>query len=292
MPKTLTEGFETFLSWLAPLSSEHDKASNHKQSVKSCMENSFDCYNFFETGSFGNGTGIRHYSDTDYFAVCKTNKLKQDPGSTLREVKEALQSRFTRTEGIEVCRPAVKVPFGNYASETLEVTPCDFIGMVDTPVGNMAQYDIAGFGSDWIRSSPSAHKKYVKQEDERLGGKLKPLIQLVKAWKYYNTVPITSFYIELRVTKYAEKENSIVFDIDLRNIIKLLYDMELASIQDPMGISGLVPASRSPAKKQDALSKVNSAYTRAKNANSFRDSNLDSCFYWWDRFFNGKFPNR
>lgn len=292
MAKSLDEGFATFLSWLIPLSSEHAKAVSHKQSVKSCMENKFDCYSFFETGSFGNGTGIRHYSDTDYFAVCRTEKLKQNPGTTLREVKEALQARFTQTEGIEVDRPAVRVPFGTYASETLEVTPCDFIGMVQTPVGNVAQYDIAGYGSDWIRSSPSAHNKYVNQQNERLGGKLKPLIRLVKAWKYYNYVPINSFYIELRVTKYAEKETAIVYDIDLRYIIKLLYDNELASIQDPMGISGYVPACSTEANKTEALSKLSTAYSRAEKAYNERDKNLDNCFEWWDKFFNGRFPNR
>lgn len=292
MAKSLAEGFNTFLSWLAPSSSERAKAISHKQSVKSCMENNFDCYNFFETGSFGNGTGIRHYSDTDYFAVCKTEKLKANPGVTLREVKEALQRRFSSTEGIEVDRPAVKIPFGTYASESLEVTPCDFVGMIDTPVGNMPQYDIAGYGNEWIRSSPQAHNKFVKQEDERLGGKLKPLIQLVKAWKYYNSVPISSFYLELRVTKYAEDETYIAYDVDLLRIIRLLYDKDLASVRDPMGISGLVPACSTTAKKEEALSKLKTALSRAEKAYDNRESNLDDCFYWWNRFFNDEFPSR
>jgi hypothetical protein len=91
MAKSLAEGFDTFLSWLVPSSSEHNKAASHKQSVESCMANNFDCYNFFETGSFGNGTGVRHYSDTDYFAVCASEKLYNDSGYSLRKVKEALQ---------------------------------------------------------------------------------------------------------------------------------------------------------------------------------------------------------
>lgn len=83
MPKTLDQGFDTFLSWLVPLSSEHDKAASHKDSVKSCMINNFKCTNFFETGSFGNGTGVRHYSDTDYFAVCPSSEFWTDSGYTL-----------------------------------------------------------------------------------------------------------------------------------------------------------------------------------------------------------------
>ena len=64
-----------------------------------------------------------------------------------------------------------------------------------------------------MKSSPKAHTDYVKQEDERLKGKLKPLIRLLKAWKFYNNVPIRSFYLELRAAKYAESEKSIVYDI-------------------------------------------------------------------------------
>lgn len=117
MAKTLEQGFDTFLSRLAPLASEQDKAKSHKNSVKSCLENNFECYSFFETGSFGNGTGIRHYSDTDYFAVLPSKNVSYDYSITLRKVKEALQETLWSTSGIIVNTPAVKLPFGTYASE-------------------------------------------------------------------------------------------------------------------------------------------------------------------------------
>ena len=292
MVKTLDDGFDTFLSWLVPLESEHRTAASHKSSVKSCLENSFDCYNFFETGSFGHGTGVRHYSDTDYFAVCKTAALKQNSVATLREVKSALQNTFWNTTGIEVKTPAVRVPFGKYKSENLEVTPCDYQGLTETPLGRKATYDIPGYDGSWMRSSPDAHNAYVKKHDERLSGKLKPLIQLVKAWKFYNNVPIRSFYLELRTTKYAEAESTIIYDIDLKRIMRLLDDNQLASIRDPMGVSGMIEACGTDVKKQDALSKLSTGLSRAEKAVEQRDKNLDNAFYWWDMFFDGKFPAR
>lgn len=292
MAKTLDEGFETFLERLIPLASEHDKAKSHKDSVKSCMENNFKCSRMFETGSFGNATGIRHYSDTDYFAVVPTDEMWTSSSYSLRQVKEALQSTFWRTEGIEVSTPAVKIPFGNYASETLEVTPCMFSGFKDTPVGNHPSYSIADGDSGWMLSSPQAHNAYVKKHDERLNYKLKPLIRLIKAWKFYNNVPISSFHLELRVTKYAEGETSIVYDIDIKKIMKYLSENDLPRIQDPMGISGYINPCASEAKREDALSKVHTGATRAEKANEQRDKNLDLCFEWWDKFFGGKFPAR
>lgn len=292
MAKTLQEGFETFIGWLQPLNSEHNKATSHKDSVNSCMKNNFDCTLLFETGSFGNGTGVRHYSDTDYFAVCPSNKFWTDSSYTLRKVKEALQGTFWNTNNIEVKSPAVKIPFGYYASETLELTPATRNGLVSTPVGNKYSYDIPDSSGGWMQSSPGAHNAYVKQENDKLYGKLKHLIQLVKAWKYYNNVPISSFYLELRITKYAEGETSIVYDIDILRIMKLLSDNELASIRDPMGISGSVKACSSEVKKSEALSKLSTGTRRAQNAYNCRESNLNDCFYWWDLFFDNKFPSR
>ncbi len=292
MAKTLAEGFDTFLSWLVPLPAEHKKAKSHKDSVESCLKKNFDCYSFFETGSFGNGTGIRHHSDTDYFAVIPNQKAHNNSSITLKKVKEALQYTFWNTTGITVNTPAVQIPFGNYASETLELTPCTFNGMVDTPVGNMASYDIPDYEGNWMKSSPKAHNYYVKREDERLGFKLKPLIQLIKAWKFYNNVPISSFYLELRTTKYAQNETSIVYDIDVRRVLKMLFDNDLASIRDPMGISGYVQACSSDTKKMTALSKLSTGYSRSEKAFANRDTNLDNCFYWWNLFYNNEFPSR
>jgi len=292
MAKTILQGFEDLVTRLSPLGSEHDTAVSHKGSVKSCFENNFNCYEFFETGSFGNGTGVRHYSDTDYFAVCPKDNLSSNSASALREAKDALEATFTRTQGIETRTPAVRIPFGSYASETLEVTPSRFNGMIDTPVGSKPYYDIPNFGGGWMQSSPKAHNAYVKRENDRLNGKVKPLIQLVKAWKFYNSVPISSFYLELRVTKYAETENLIIFDIDIRHIMKKLYDADLPSIQDPMGISGYVDACGSNAKREEALSKLNTGYTRADNAYNQRDNDTDNAFDWWNKFYNGKFPSK
>ncbi len=292
MAKTLLEGFDTFLGWLAPSTTEHNKAASHRGSVESCMANNFGCYNFFETGSFGNGTGIRHFSDTDYFAVCKSASLYNDSAYTLRKVKEALQETFSSTDDIEVHTPAVRIPFGTYASETLELTPCTFNGTIATPVGSHASYDIPDNDGGWMKSSPKAHNAYVSREDIRLNGKVKPLIKLIKAWKYYNVVPIRSFYLELRVAKYAEGETSVIYDWDVRKFIKWLYENDLPSIRDPMGISGEVRACSSDSKRLTSLSKLATAYSRAEKAFSCRESDLDCCFNWWDMFYNGKFPAR
>ena len=292
MAKTIDQGFSALLDKLRPLQAEHEKAISHRGSVKSCLENNFDSSSFFETGSFGNETGVRHHSDTDYFAVIPTKNLSSGSSILLRKVKEALQYTFPRTYGIGVNTPAVVIPFGTFASENLEVTPCYFTGLRDTPLGKHGAYGIADGNDGWRLSSPSAHNASVKKQDERLGYRLKPLIRLVQAWKYFNNAPIYSFYLELRTTKYAEGKSRIAYDVDVLGVMKYLDKCGLASIQDPMGISGLISPCSTELKKADTLSKLTSGLKRADKANIAKGSNIGDCFNWWDLFYCHQFPSR
>ena len=111
-----------------------------------------------------------------------------------------------------------------------------------------------------MRSSPDAHNKYVVEINKKFGGKVKPLVRLVKAWKYYCGVPICSFYLEMRVAKYASQQDYIDYSCDVRNILKWLWDGQLAALQDPKGISGYILPCSSEAQKSDALSKLETAF--------------------------------
>lgn len=293
MGKTLEQGFQEFLKRLMPLASEHKRGVSHKSSVKSSLKKSFNCKDFFETGSFGNKTGVKHFSDTDYFAVCSDQDLRTNSSTTLRRVKEALQYTFHKTAPkIKVNSPSVTIAFGKYASENLEITPCFYNAMIQTPVGRKKSYGIPDGRGGWMLSSPKAHKAYVSYHNNRLGKKLKPLITLIKAWKFYNSVPVSSFYLELRITKLLEDKKKIDYAVDLYGTMKKLFDIGLADIQDPMGVSGNVSACATEIKKKTAMSKLRIACSRAEKAYLSRNRNLDDCFYWWKMFYNGKFPSR
>lgn len=291
MPRSIEEGFLEQLRRLAPLDSERAKSVRHKKSVYSRLIKSFECNEFFETGSFGNRTGVKHYSDTDYFAVCPDYNLSINSSTALKEVKKALQYTFPRTAPwITVATPSVRIPFGNYASENLEITPCFFHKIIDTPLGKKRSYGIPDGKKGWMISSPRAHKAYVTDQDKRLARKLKPLITLIKAWKFYNDVPISSFYLELRITKLTEEKKKIDYAKDVSGTMKKLLDIELADITDPMGVSGRVHACKTKEKKRVALSKLKTGCRRAQKALAARDPSV--CFEWWKKFYNWNFPAR
>ncbi len=143
-----------------------------------------------------------------------------------------------------------------------------------------------------MESSPHIQNDYVRDIDERTGGKTKPLIRFLKAWKYYNNVPISSFYLELVTAKHAASAGPIIYSWDLRDTFKKLRESRLAEIDDPAGTSGGVSACHTTTQKDEALGKVERAATRATLAKQYEDDGKTAeAFDWWDRVFNGKFPS-
>lgn len=287
MPRTIEEGFRDFNLKLSTSATETEIAKKHRASIEQCLKSNFNMKYFFRSGSFGNGTNISGYSDVDYFAVIPTNQLKEKSNYTLQLVRKALDTRFPNT-GVNVNCPAVCIPFGTYRSEDTEIIPADY---VRTDNG-FRIFDIPDCNDNWMNASPEAHNAYVTYIDEQKNNKVKPFIRFLKAWKYFRNVPISSFYLELRVARYAANENVIVYSVDIKNLLKFLLDNNLPAIQDPMSISGYIHACKSDAQKEDAISKLSTAYSRAQKALEC-ESNEDakSAFSWWQLLFSDKFPD-
>tara|TARA_B100000745_G_scaffold52942_1_gene31475 strand:+ start:5866 stop:6741 length:876 start_codon:yes stop_codon:yes gene_type:complete len=288
MPRTLEQGFGDFHSKLKLVKTESEAVKSHRSSIETCLKNNFGMNRFFRTGSIGNGTNVNGFSDTDYFAGIHRENLRDNSATTLRQVKEVLENRFSTTAGIRVDSPAVVIPFGTSASETTEIIPADYL----RTTSGVNIYDIPDGKGGWMQASPKAHKDYVTDINAKLSYKVKPLIRFVKAWKFYNNVPVSSFYLEMRVAKFASSETSIAYSIDLRSIFKHLVDIDLAAMNNPAGIPGSTQACRSAAAKVEAMSKLNTALRRANNARDCESSgNIKDAFYWWNLLFDHNFTS-
>ena len=242
---------------------------------------------FFRSGSFGNGTSIAGFSDVDYFAVIPPENFKPNSRATLIQIRNVLKRRFPFTS-IRVNRPTVTVSFGNRVSETTEIVPACFIGKTNK---GLSVYEIPDYLGGWMRSSPDAQTAYVQQIDRKLGGKVRPLIRFIKAWKYYRQVPISSFYLELQVVRYAAGESEIIYDIDLTRLFRLLHNKELARMVDPMGISGYINPCLTQKNLHIAKSKLYTALIRAVKAQDAAKGKTAIAFHWWKHVFGGKFPS-
>ena len=287
MPRTVDEGFRDFLRKLTPSSAETAAARAHRRSIDQCIRASLGSNRFWRTGSFGNGTSISGRSDVDYMASIPRARLKQNSSSSLTGLRNALATRFPNT-GVRTACPAVVVPFGTLRRETTEVTLAGHVGSR----GSHPVYDIPDCNGGWMRSSPDAHNSYVRHVDQSLSNKVKPLVRFIKAWKCYRIVPISSFYLELRVAKLASGKSSIDYSTDVERVFRELRRIGLARIQDPMGVSGYVSPCRSGAQLQNAKSKLVRAASRAAKAREAEArGNTKKAFYWWNLLFAGKFPS-
>ncbi|MFM5716165.1 hypothetical protein ACET77_20075 [Aeromonas allosaccharophila] len=287
MPRDIERGFYDFHEKIKTAVAETAAAKSHRASIETCIRRNFGLNRFVRIGSFGNGTNISGYSDVDYLACIPTKSLTQTSTASLVKVKDALDTSFPRT-GVKVSSPAVVCPFGTYRSEVTEVVVADYI----REEGDFKVYEIADGDGGWMEVSPDAHNYYVDKVDKKHSGKVKQLIRFIKAWKYYRDVPISSFYLEMRVAKYSDSESAIIYDIDVKNILALLQANELAAMQDPMGVSGYIYPCKTDALKKDALSKLNTAVTRAEKALTAEVSgDTKTAFDYWRLLYNDQFPS-
>jgi predicted nucleotidyltransferase len=290
MARTVNEGFEEFLRRLVPTEAQRNAGVSHRASVRAALEAKLSVINFYETGSFSHGTGVRNYSDID--ALVSLKNAKPDSSYTaLNWVKDALSARFSRTV-VTIRRPAVVVEFGA-GYETWEVIPGFITGRGGS---DQLVYDIPGpsAGAAWIDSAPKEHLAYVNSCDQSPHkGDAKALARLVKAWKYYCNAPISSFYLEMRAAQHVKALTTYIHVWDVCLLLEGLKGHQLASMNDPSGASGRIHACSSDSTRSDALSKLTTAATRARKAlDAYKADDLDTAFFYLDLLFGGKFPAR
>lgn len=290
MARSVDEGFDEFLQRLIPTEAQRIAGASHRASVKSAIEARIGVRRFRETGSFSHGTGIRNYSDIDLLVSISDAR----PGSSytaLNWIKDALEARFPRTP-VMIRRPAVVVKFGS-GLETWEVIPGFITGR-----GNAEQlvYDIPGpsAGSSWIDAAPEEHLAYVNEcNREPHQGDAKRLARLIKAWKYYCNVPVSSFYLEMRAAQHVATQSTYVNAWDICQLLEKLHGHQLAAMNDPKGASGRIHACSSDSTRADALSKLSTAAARARKALDARlADDPATAFYYLDLLFGGMFPAR
>ncbi|WP_156769319.1 nucleotidyltransferase [Nocardia sp. 852002-20019_SCH5090214] len=280
------EAFNTFIDRLVPTNANRSAAASHRSSLYSKLNSTYGLYRMFESGSFSHGTGVSGYSDVDYFASLKTDRPVYS-SSILNSVRDTLKERYPNTV-IQVRRPAVVVNFGS-GYETCEIIPAYAQGKVRE--GEM-KFLIPGVTTEWLESTPESHLKYVNSCNTQPGkGYAKSFARLIKAWKCYRDVPISSFYLEMRAAKYISGQTTVVYSYDLAFFLEELNDCGLAAMNDPTGSTGRIEPCSSDAKKTEALSKLQTAATRARNAlEAHKKGDNKTAFYYWDQLFNGEFP--
>lgn len=285
MATTITGAFNELHTRLTPTTTEVAAASSHRASVEAALKAHFDVVGFFQSGSWGNGTSVRIWSDVDYFVHLSYKHQTSNSRDLLSQVCQVLDRRFHSTP-VRVDTPAVLVGFGSAGSERYEVVPA-IIHKYDP---DASVYEIPAPGGGWMLSSPKGQHGAVAGEDERLKGRLRPLIRFLKAWKYWNSVPISSFYLETFSTMYARARSEVFYGFDLHLLLDLLSSEGMPALPTLIG-GGEVVACNDASDRRAAIDAAAKASVVAELAVDAQvASRVADAFRYWDLLFDGKFP--
>jgi hypothetical protein len=257
MSQTTSQYIASLLEKYTPSATEFNAARTHRAGIETRLDAWLGLHEMFETGSLRHGTGVSVFSDADYIVSLKGSR----PTSTtaLNKVKEALQDKY-RSTTIQIRRPAVVCKF-NGGSETVEVVPAFLADsgywIADPRTG------------DWMRAHPKSHNSYVGEVNKKHSGAAKKMARLAKTWKYKRNVPLSSCYLEMRAAKYVDGETHIDLAQDIFLYLHWLQEIDLASMNDPTGLSSRFNAYSSESNKEDALSKLSTAVSRAEKAKDY-----------------------
>ncbi|MCX5369571.1 nucleotidyltransferase [Streptomyces sp. NBC_00103] len=253
---------QSAITWLndltalyTPTTSEFDAARRHRATIESRLDAFLGLHEMFEIGSLRHGTGVWSYSDADFLASLKGIQ-PGSPWTMLNKVKDTLQERFPTTT-IVIRRPAVVCRFSDAHVEVVPAYPAD------------AGYWIADPSDGWMKTYPKHHNQYVTDVNKKHDGAAKRLARRVKIWKYMRNVPVSSCYLEMRTAKHLDGEDTYLPLTDLYLTLKKMHDVGLASMNDPTGLGSRFGSCSSDSNRRDALSKLDTAVSRAQKAKDF-----------------------
>lgn len=298
MPKTVPQGIQEYLNRIEPSSTEVDKRKSHRRTVEQALGVEFKGFNRVEViGSHTRDTAVHVNSDVDYFAMLGIDDVTRagsrvSSSTIVDRTRRALQARFRQTS-ISVDGVAVVVGFGQ-GQGAVDVVPGVWRGTTDT-TPKYPVYEIPDGRGNWLRTSPQRHAKYLRDEDERSGYKLAKVIRLLKAWKYARSprVPVLGFHMELLLAAERTCVGPRSYQNCLNDAFRLLADREGASLNDPLGISGRIPAAMTDAQRRaftDAASYAAEKSGRALDAEV--GGRVAEAFDYWKLVFNQEFPSR
>lgn len=217
---------DAFASSLVPPALDRTTVSERRTAIEAAVKANTASVGLVESGSWSHGTSLKGYSDVDYMSFIPGTSRPVLPSTALSGLKQAVTGAHWAITELRISSPTVKITF--YQPPHFEIVPAYYKGEEQ----EIAVFRIPGPSDEWIESIPIAHNAFVSDVNDRLGKKVKPLVRLVKAWKYNKGVPVSSFYLEMRTVKYASGESSIIYDIDLRAVFNQLIAAEMRSMND------------------------------------------------------------
>jgi hypothetical protein len=287
----IAESFKLLLSRIEPTTAQVTAAEQHLATIKARLETVFTLKKYFAAGSYSRGTFIKSASDIDVFAMVKRDDVRWggsyvSSNTVLDNFKKELEGRFWNTTVYRDVQ-AIVVQF---TDSQVDVVPAFFAGMTEH---NWPLYSIPDGAGGWMKTSPELHNAYINQENEAAKGKIRGTARLLKFWRECRSprVPVSSFQIEMVLAATGICKSPKGYADCVTELLQNLAARECRALQDPMNVSGYLPAVKSESQRENALASVRYSRDKAKAALiADAQGNLNEARRLWDIAFNGQFP--
>lgn len=248
-----------------------------------------DIYSFL-TGSYKRGTIIRPPKDVDFFNVLKEDDYKNfTPSEALNILYAALTDIYPDKEAAGEIRPqthSITVVYSDTFS--IDVIPA----FEDGKTYRIPHVPLPGQGEEkWLISNPKVHEKIVHEANEKTGGKLIPIVKLIKDWKRTKCKPknigVTSFHLELLATQILGTKEIESIDAGLAKFFTQAPNfMNEPCISDPANTDNLVDEDLTDNERKGLKALLTSEAEVAEEAvQAEKDGKHDEAILKWEQIF-------
>lgn len=260
MATTINQSFQQLKANLEITGLQQQTVSTRQQNVRDAATADLTVLDTFLTGSYRRSTMIAPLKDTDIdvFVVLDPSLFKQDGQAWLLDkVKTALKKTYPTTPKISRNGQAVTITFTDF---TVDVVPA-----FNRQGGGFLIAD--SVNARWIATDPKKHVDIWSTANATHQGNLVPLIKMVKAWNRQNGALLRSFHLEGKILGILNNVTINDFSSGSRFVFDKARQTVKSATYDPSGYGGnLADYLNTPQKINDVLSRLESAYNRAVEA--------------------------
>jgi tRNA nucleotidyltransferase (CCA-adding enzyme) len=192
MATTVLQAFKEFMVNYEPTPWQKEQISKHQNYIRDVLSNKVEIKDDFLTGSYVKETQIKPPTDVDLFIVLDLSyyyENEKNPSKLLnwfhRLLKETYSNSYLKTNG-----QAVTIMFSD--GFKMDVVPAFQVNKESYLIPNV---NVGKF----IKTNPKAYNSLLSEVNQKLNGKLKPIIKMTKCWNANLRNNLNSLHIEILV---------------------------------------------------------------------------------------------
>ena len=284
MATTIAAAFQKLKENIEITGLQKSTASTRQQNVREAVEREMTVLDSFLTGSYARSTLISPLSeaDVDIFMVLSSSYYQSfKPDALLDKVKSVLLKTYLTSPKISRNGQAVTITFTDFK--------VDVVPAFNRQGGGYLIPNSVTKG--YISTNPKTHVELMAAENLWHGSDLVPLVKMVKAWNRNIGKAFVSFYLELMVINVLKG----IKILDITSGMRFFFDKGREAIKysiiDPVGYGGEINGFENVLNVGEAVTRFETAYTRAVKAEGFASSGYTQlAVEEWRKIFGDYLP--